>query len=97
MEGCSDQGALPSDLIKTWTFIIRGGQAFNLKVTDRLGPGLTHDGNLTVWKMVGTEEEAVSVEGVVTGPLIGARVVRHTEVEDEEMRAIRRQQLGLEE
>ena len=77
-----------------WTFIIRGGDPFELKVKATLGPALNHIGPLTVWKMMGTEEEAASIESMVTGPLIGARVERHTEIENPEMLAIRAKRLG---
>ena len=79
-----------------WTFIIRGGGPFTLCLNGKFGPGLNHDGSMTIWKMVGTEEEAESFIEMVTGPLIGARVEHHTEVENEEMQAIRRRHLGLE-
>jgi len=79
---------------KVWTFIIRGGNPFSLRIEGRLNPGLTHDGLMTMWKMVGTAEEAASVEDAITGPLFGARVERHTEVEDDEMLAIRNERLG---
>lgn len=77
-----------------WTLIIRGGEPFTLKLNEKLGPALVHDGSMTLWKMVGTEAEANSVEQMVTGPLIGARVEKHTEVESEEMLAIRHERLG---
>jgi len=77
----------------TWTFIIRGGDPFDLKLKGKLGPALNHDGAMTVWKMVGTEEEAASVESMII-TLIKARVNRHTEVETDEMLAIRAQRLG---
>ncbi len=87
----------PSNLMdrKVWTFCIRGGEPFRLGLTDKIGPVLDHDGSMTIWKMVGTAEEAESVESMVT-TLIGARVERHTEVEDAEMLAIRDQRLGKE-
>jgi len=81
--------------IAVWTFVIRDGQTFDLVLNEKLGPPLNHDGLLTIWKMVGTKSEADSVLEMVTGPLIGARVVRHTEVETEEMLAIRHERLGL--
>lgn len=76
--------------MKVWTFIIRGGQPFKLKLADKIGPLLDHDGRRTIWKMMGTEEEAASVEAMMaSGTLIGARVERHTD-EDEEV-ALRHQ------
>jgi len=87
-----DRNGIPSSMI--WTFVIRGGEPFELKVTGKLGPVLNHGGAMTVWKMVGTEEEAASIESMVIGPLIGARVERHTEIETEDMIAIRNERLG---
>lgn len=71
--------------MKVWTFVIRGGQPFRLGLSERIGPVLDHDGKHTIWKMVGTAEEAESVKGMVSGALIGARVVYHTEEETPEM------------
>jgi len=95
MAASSDDG-IPADLRLVWTLIIRGGEPFDIRVNGKLGPGLSHDGTLTIWKMVGTAGEALSIAEMIEGPLIGARVERHTEVENEEMLAIRRQHLGLE-
>lgn len=78
----------PGD-VKVWTFIVRGGESFQLKFTTKIGPRLDHGGGLTVWKMTGTEEEAQSVEALIVGPTIGARVERHTEEEDAEMKKAR--------
>lgn len=91
MAASGERPGVPGSLI--WTFIIRGGEPFDLTVKGKLGPALNHDGTLTVWKMLGTEEEAASVESMIVGPLIGARVERHTEVEDDEMLAIRQARL----
>lgn len=77
--------------VKVWTFLIRGGQAFRLGLTAKKGPLLDHDGKFTVWKMVGTAVEAVSIETMITGALIGARVERYTEEETAEMLELRRQ------
>ena len=94
MAECSKEGVEPG-CVATWTFIIRDGHPFDLKLNEKLGPPLNHDGQMTLWKMVGTEEEADSVREMVTGPLIGARVARHTEVETPEMLSIRHKRLGL--
>lgn len=75
----------PTGNVKVWTFIIRGGEPFQLKLTTKIGPSLVHVGGTSIWKMVGTEEEAQSVETLITGPTVGARVERHTEEEDAEM------------
>ena len=83
MEERSPTSACPGD-VKVWTFIIRGGEPFQMKLA-KLGPKLEHGGGMTVWKMMGTEEEAQSVEALIVGPTIGARVNRHTEKEDAEM------------
>jgi hypothetical protein len=85
---------VPSGVKVVWTFIIRGGEPFQIKLKHQIGPVLDHDGLMTIWKMLGTAKEAESVEGMVTGPLIGARVQRYTEVESEEMLAIREERLG---
>lgn len=82
------EGRSPTGAVKVWTFLIRGGEPFRLGLSTRLGPLLDHKGgagSLTVWKMTGTAEEAVQVENMITGSLIGARVQRHTEEEDAEM------------
>lgn len=75
------------------TFVIHGGEPFEIKLTGKLGPALIHDGSMTMWKMVGTDAEAASIESMVAGPLIGAHVKRYTEVETDEMLAIRRERL----
>ena len=80
---------------KIWTFLIRGGEPFDIRVAGKLGPPLIHRGKMTLWKMVGTEEEADSLESIISGPLIKARVERHTEVETEGMLALRLEMLGL--
>lgn len=81
--------------VVVWTFIIRGGEPFDLKLKDNMGPVLNHVGKRTIWKMVGTEEQAVSIEEMVKGPLIGARVERFTDVESSEEREIRLQRIGF--
>lgn len=80
----SPTGCRPGD-VKVWTFILRGGEPFQLRFNNKIGPPLDHNGGHTVWKMTGTEEEARSVETMLVGPTIGARVQRHTEEEDAEM------------
>lgn len=91
MEECRPAGDHPSD-VRVWTFIIVGGREMHLQLAPgRLGPGHDHNGRWSVWKMVGTEEEARAAESLLTGPLVGARVILTTEIEDEEMLAIRRQ------
>lgn len=95
MAESSIEGVEPSG-VAVWTFIIRGGDPFDLNITKKLmAPPLNHDGVMTLWKMVGTKEDADSVQEMVMGPLIGARVTRHTEVETPEMLAIRHERLGL--
>jgi|APSaa5957512622_1039677.scaffolds.fasta_scaffold10655_1 hypothetical protein len=79
---------------KVWTFLIRGGGAFHLKL-ERIGPALEHTGSdHTLWKMTGTEAEADSVQEVLEGPLVGATVQRFTEIETPEMLVIRNERLG---
>lgn len=74
--------------VKVWTFIIRGGQPLSLRL-QRLGPGHEHNGRHSVWKLVGTAEEAVAAEALLTGPLVGAQVIRTTEEEDDTMLELR--------
>jgi hypothetical protein len=45
---------------------------------------------MTLWKMVGNEQEADAVLKMVSGPLVGAKVRRFSEVETPEMLEIRR-------
>ena len=71
--------------VKVWTFRIWGGVPFRLGFPTRVGPVLDHAGGHTVWKMTGTVEDAQSVEVMVAGPMVGARVLVHTEEEDAEM------------
>lgn len=75
--------------MKVWTFIILGGEPFRLALQDRIGPPLEHTGERTIWKMVGTEAEAQSVEQMLTGPVIRARVTRTTEEQSEEQARLR--------
>lgn len=78
------QTCLDPSSVKVWTFILRGGQPFRLGLANKMGPALDHDGRRTIWKMMGTEAEAASVEAMASSSLIGARVERHTD-EDEEV------------
>jgi len=83
-----------SGLKRVWTFIIKGGQPCTIDIKGRLGPSCDHTGGTTVWKIVGTDEEAAAVEELFRGPLVGASVQRHTEEENDEMLAERQQRLG---
>lgn len=67
-----------------WTFIFRGGPVFALQLESMLGPGHQHNGLLSVWKFVGTEDEAAEAEQTLKETFEGLRVERYTEVEDPE-------------
>ena len=84
-----DESGSSDDLVKTWTFIIRGGRPLVLGFDKKVGPRLEHQGGMTVWKMVGTSSEAQEIESLLSGALVGARVQTTTETEDEEMVARR--------
>lgn len=77
-----------------WTFVFRGGSSFSLALSGPLGPGHDHDGRLTIWKFVGTKEQALEVEKEILREVPGLRIDKHTEVEDDEMLAIRHERLG---
>ena len=62
----------------------------HLDLHGRIGPGHDHNGQLSVWKMMGTAEEAEAARVLFTGPLVGASVQVLTETEDDEMAEIRR-------
>lgn len=75
--------------MKVWTLIINGGEPVTLTLQDRLGPPLRHEGGRTIWKMVGTKEQAFSVVKMLMGPLVGAQVAFTTEEQTEEQAAMR--------
>jgi len=65
--------------MKVWTFEIRGGSSFLLEPkAGSLTPVLHHEGKRTLWKMVGTEEQAQQVEAAIRD-VPGCRVERFTE------------------
>ena len=80
--------------VKCWTFILRGGHTFSLMMDGRLGPGHDHDGRMTIWKFVGTADEADEVESTLLREIPELRIEKHTEIEDDEMLALRRERLG---
>lgn len=90
----------PPGLIKrVWTFEIRGGSSFRLDVQSN--PSLLHgcdlatwriEPGLSLWKMVGTVEQADAVEAAIREA--GARVRRYTEEQTPEQEAERLRLLG---
>ena len=77
--------------MKVWTFHIRGGQAIGIRVPG--SPALEHpEGGQTIWKMVGTNVQAVAVQGVLEAH--GCEVKRYTETQSPEQEAVRRQRLA---
>ena len=77
---------------KVWTFIIRGGADFSLRLPNN--PPLDHDGRMSMWKMVGTKRIADAACGIIKET--GASVELHTEHQNEEQAAIRKSRLGIE-
>lgn len=49
--------------MKVWTFNIKGGRPFSFRVSG--GPSCDHDGISTLWKMVGSEQDAVRLESMI--------------------------------
>tara|TARA_Y100000310_G_scaffold261537_1_gene270926 strand:- start:401 stop:673 length:273 start_codon:yes stop_codon:yes gene_type:complete len=77
---------------KVWTFVIRGGDEFSLTMPRT--PRLDHSGEgQTMWKMVGTARIAESVKQLLEET--GATVELHTEGQNAEQEALRKQRLGL--
>jgi len=78
---------------QVWTFIIIGGKPFGLRIPSN--PLLTHPGipgKLTMWKMVGTQEEADQVrEGLKQYEVT---VTVYSDVQNEEQTRIRQERLG---
>ena len=78
-----------------WTFIFRGGVPFTLSFGEGyVGPGHDHNGKMSLWKFMGTSVDADVVETAFRDAFPELRIERHTEVENDEMRAIRRERLG---
>jgi len=78
-------------LKKVWTLIIEGGQSMQLQLHGKIGPGHEHNGQLSVWKMVGTADEAEAAKALFIGPLVKAKVTVLTEGDDDEVEALRHQ------
>lgn len=76
-----------------WTFIFRGGPKFVLRLNNHLGPGHDHNGVLTVWKFVGTEEEAAEAEALLRANFEGLRIERYTDEDDPEAERERQRRL----
>ena len=77
---------------KVWTFLIRGGQEFEM-VMPRT-PKLDHPGKgMTMWKMVGSRRIAESLKDVLSE--MGCEVELHTEGHTAEQEDLRAQRLGL--
>ena len=88
----------PSSLNRVcWTFIFRGGRAFTLLVPEGyIGSGHDHDGRgMSIWKFMGTTDEADVVEQMLEDSIEGLRIEKTTEIENDEMKAIRQERLGL--
>ena len=80
----------PSLIKRVWTFEIRGS-TFQLDAQGN--PPLRHNSpGLTLWKMVGTVEQADAVEAAIREA--GARVRRYSEDQSPEQEAERLQLLG---
>lgn len=67
---------------RIWTFRIQGGQALSMSIPG--SPVLQHEGGMTVWKLLGTEEWARKVERVLT-TLYGCSVTLTTEEQTPEL------------
>lgn len=76
------------EIMKVWTFVIKGGKPIEITLPGTRGPGLRYEGRTTIWKMVGTEEQAVAMESLLKGPLVEARVERFTETAETETQEI---------
>lgn len=87
----SQPGSHPSGLKKVWTFVLEGGQPMQLRLQGLVGPGLDHKGQRSLWKMVGTAEEAEAAKALFSGPLVQAKVTLYTEGDDDEVEALRHQ------
>lgn len=88
----SSTGALTPVVHKVWTFLVKGGEPFELTMPRT--PALEHDGKLTLWKMVGSERAADAIRALLEET--GATVEVHTEHQTPEQTAERRKLLGLE-
>lgn len=98
----STQGDPPVVTKQVWTFEIRGGSPFRLDAQSN--PSLLHGyhftpwrithnpPSMTLWKMVGTTEQADAVEAAIHEA--GAKVRRYTEEQSPEQRNERLRLLG---
>jgi len=77
--------------IKVWTFLIVGGESFEMEVAGH--PKLIHMGKRTLWKMVGTEEASNRLKNTLEG-FFGPQVTKYTESQTEEQIMIRKARLG---
>lgn len=79
---------------RSWTFEIRQGDPFTL--TRAYHAPLCHDGEFTIWQMVGTLEEKALLEQELGSMPNPPRVKVYAEEDNEEMLTIRNQRLGRE-
>ena len=80
--------------VHVWTFEFRGGPVFSLRLHERLNPSHEHNGRMSIWKFVGTEEESADAEKVLSETFEGLRVKRWTEVDDPAADRERQRRLG---
>lgn len=74
-----------------WTFQLVGGQAFTMTLPNN--PSLDHDGQRTLWKMVGTE--TLAKQALQAFQAFGVQVNLYTESELPEQTAERLALLGI--
>lgn len=75
--------------MRMWTFVIHGGSPISIKMPNN--PVLDHDGDRTIWKMFGSEDQADSVQRVLESQK--CRVDRYSEGETVEQQEERKKRM----
>jgi len=78
--------------MKVWTFLIAGGDLLPIRISVKDTPLLDHDGGPTIWKMIGDEARASSIQRALE--CLGCKVKRTTEEQSPEQEAERMRLMG---
>lgn len=78
--------------MRVWTFQLRGGSEFTIQPDGN--PVVSHDGNLSIWHLRLTDEQADEVSGLVEAR--GVKVMRHADVATEDQLAMHQRYIEAE-
>jgi hypothetical protein len=81
------QTADSPDRLIVWTFCIVGGSSFTLSVPGN--PSLDHNGRSTLWKFVGTKDQAAQAECLINHSTDAISVTVYAETETTEQYLLR--------